>query len=534
MSGMTLFERAVNVVSPTRAVSMARSRFAVEFAGQYAGARRDKTSLRNFNPMPGSADADSIGDLPTLRSRSRDLGRNAPIARGARNTSKTNVVGSGLRLTAKVDAEILGLTEDQAEAWEAKAEALFHLWAKAKTADVARRLNFYQMQAVAFTSAWDSGDMFAIRRYKEGASFVALCSNCLRPIASRRRSTPKRNEPSRRRRARRRRRGYRLSRPKPSPWRQSARAEPRSGRLGAHSQARQNRPADHVIHLLDVDRIGQTRGVPALAPVIERSSNWTATRRRSSWPPSCRPFSPSLSRRPATGARVDGVDNVDGVNSSGELALGSGTIIELAPDESVETANPNRPNANFDPFFLAVIRQIGIALGIPYEVLIMHFSSSYTASKAAIETARQFFHATAAIGLRRIFVSRHTSGFSMRPSLAARIKAPTASSTIRSSAPPGRARIGSAARRSCSTPSKTRTPPKSGSTSASRRSSPSRPRRPAELEAQSRAARARVRDPRRLGNQAGRAGSGKAGARSRRRQWRRLDQMKFSRARRGA
>jgi capsid protein len=30
-------------------------------------------------------------------------------------------------------------------------------------------------------------------------------------------------------------------------------------------------------------------------------------------------------------------------------------------------------------------------LGIPYEVLIMHFSSSYTASKAAIETARQFF-----------------------------------------------------------------------------------------------------------------------------------------------
>jgi len=74
-----------------------------------------------------------------------------------------------------------------------------------------------------------------------------------------------------------------------------------------------------------------------------------------------------------------------------EMALGSGTIAELAPDEDITIANPNRPNKNFDPFFLAVIRQIGIALGIPYEVLIMHFSSSYTASKAAIETARMFF-----------------------------------------------------------------------------------------------------------------------------------------------
>jgi capsid protein len=64
--------------------------------GQYAGARRDKTSMRNFNPSAGSADSDAIGDLPTLRARSRDLGRNAPIARGARNTSKTNIVGGGL------------------------------------------------------------------------------------------------------------------------------------------------------------------------------------------------------------------------------------------------------------------------------------------------------------------------------------------------------------------------------------------------------------------------------------------------------
>jgi hypothetical protein len=83
-----LLERAINVVAPRRAAAMAQSRFLVNFAGQYAGARYDKTSLRNFRPMAGSADADAIGDLPTLRARSRDLARNTPIARGARNTTK--------------------------------------------------------------------------------------------------------------------------------------------------------------------------------------------------------------------------------------------------------------------------------------------------------------------------------------------------------------------------------------------------------------------------------------------------------------
>jgi capsid protein len=95
--------------------------------------------MRKFNPRAGSADADSIGDLQTLRARSRDLGRNAPIARGARNTSKTNVVGPGLRLRSKVDRELLGLSEEAAEVWERRTEGLFDLWARSKMADVARK-----------------------------------------------------------------------------------------------------------------------------------------------------------------------------------------------------------------------------------------------------------------------------------------------------------------------------------------------------------------------------------------------------------
>ena len=61
------------------------------------------------------------------------------------------------------------------------------------------------------------------------------------------------------------------------------------------------------------------------------------------------------------------------------------------PGEEIESANPGRPNAGFDPFFQAILRQIGVALEIPFELLIKHFTASYSASRAALEMAWQFF-----------------------------------------------------------------------------------------------------------------------------------------------
>ena len=39
----------------------------------------------------------------------------------------------------------------------------------------------------------------------------------------------------------------------------------------------------------------------------------------------------------------------------------------------------------------AIVRQIGIALEIPFEVLTKHFTASFSASRAALEMAWQFF-----------------------------------------------------------------------------------------------------------------------------------------------
>jgi len=66
-------------------------------------------------------------------------------------------------------------------------------------------------------------------------------------------------------------------------------------------------------------------------------------------------------------------------------------VIRLEDGEDVKMENPGRPNANFDPFVMSVLRQIGMGLNIPFEILVKHFSASYSASRAAIMQAWEFF-----------------------------------------------------------------------------------------------------------------------------------------------
>ncbi len=77
--------------------------------------------------------------------------------------------------------------------------------------------------------------------------------------------------------------------------------------------------------------------------------------------------------------------------TSGDIRLGSGTIIDLMPGEDVVTADPKRPNIAYDAFVQSVLRQIGVGLELPYEILIKHFTRSYSAARTSILEAWKFF-----------------------------------------------------------------------------------------------------------------------------------------------
>ncbi|RYZ89937.1 MAG: phage portal protein, partial [Proteobacteria bacterium] len=71
--------------------------------------------------------------------------------------------------------------------------------------------------------------------------------------------------------------------------------------------------------------------------------------------------------------------------------FGNGLMVNLLPGEKVESVAPGRPNSGFDSFVQAVLRQVGIAIGLPFEVLVQHFQSSYSASRAALLEAWKLY-----------------------------------------------------------------------------------------------------------------------------------------------
>ncbi|MDD5587422.1 MAG: phage portal protein, partial [Alphaproteobacteria bacterium] len=141
----TLTDKVVEYFSPQTAIQRYKARLligAYEKSG-YHGASRSRAAIGGFNPMSGDVNDDTLLDLPTLRSRSRDLVRNTPIAGGALNTMVTYVVGTGLSLRAAIDGPRLGLSGAEAGIWQDDINARFSVWAESPDCDAARGLNFY-------------------------------------------------------------------------------------------------------------------------------------------------------------------------------------------------------------------------------------------------------------------------------------------------------------------------------------------------------------------------------------------------------
>lgn len=93
------------------------------------------------------------------------------------------------------------------------------------------------------------------------------------------------------------------------------------------------------------------------------------------------------------GSLLSGGD-IDGMSQDQkqrDYQLGNGMIIEGLPGDSIETINPGRPNDAFDPFVQAIFKQVGVALELPYEVLMKAYLSSYSAARAALMDAWRFF-----------------------------------------------------------------------------------------------------------------------------------------------
>ena len=82
VGGQNLLDKAIAYAMPGLAMRRMAQRSQLALTGGYSGAKIDRAQLSRWLPTAGSANVDTIRDLPMLRARSRDQLRNAPVALG--------------------------------------------------------------------------------------------------------------------------------------------------------------------------------------------------------------------------------------------------------------------------------------------------------------------------------------------------------------------------------------------------------------------------------------------------------------------
>lgn len=419
---MNILDKSIAFFSPQTALKRETARIRLELVQNItnsgyseSGGSKKKKSLKGWNHKSNSPQEDIDENLHTLRQRSRSLWMGAPYAASAIKTQRTNVIGAGLKLKCRIDTERLGLTREQADTWEKHVEKEFALWADEKWCDVARLNNFYEIQQLALMSWLMNGDGWAAVKYGEKTKWMPYTLK-LHMFEADRVSTPNNsaNKVSWLKTTNTMGKApngnyiyngvevdknggvvaYWICNQYPQHNGTSTTIIKEWKRVEAYGPRTGN---PNIIQLMESERCEQYRGVPYLAPVIEAMKQITRYTEAEltaavvtafftvfiTTDNSNRneiPFTDSFSEE----QQVDAQDE----NS---YELGAGTVNVLGENEKVEIADPKRPASGFDPFVNAMAKQVGAALEIPYELLAKSFTSSYSASRAALLEAWKAF-----------------------------------------------------------------------------------------------------------------------------------------------
>ncbi|MEX3625844.1 phage portal protein [Viridibacillus arvi] len=393
---MSILKKAFAAAFPERALnrSVAKKKLDIMNSGySNYGASKSKKSMLGWKAKGGSTKEDIDGNVSTLRERSRDAYMGIPIATGALKRMRTNAIGAGLRLNATIDYEFLGMTEEEASTWETTVEREFSLWAESLLCDSMQMNNFYDLQQIAFLSQLMSGEVFVLMPYLQNNKDMPYGTR-IQLIEADRISSPnnkdsesiingvevgKNGEVS----------AYHISQFHPLSKSQSEKKWMKVEKWGKKTERL------NILHLMEAERPEQRRGVPILSPVLESlkqlgrysDAELMAAVVSSMFTVFVKSETGEDNPLESSYGEDDQVDE-DDPNS---YELGTGSIIGLAEGESVEVANPGRNNTSFDPFVTSICRQIGSAIEMPYELLLMHFTSSYSASRAALLEAWKRF-----------------------------------------------------------------------------------------------------------------------------------------------
>jgi lambda family phage portal protein len=309
--------------------------------------------------------------------RTIDMVHNSGWIAGVVNKGCASIMGDGLRLAAKPDADALGWSQPSAADWARKAERRFELWASTPLeCDAAGKSDIHKQCKASLRTSFATGEYLQWMRWLPRSQSATSTKIHLVPAH---RLTQESN-------------GYDLF--------QGVRIDknglPRSYRLRLTTPIMEtgeifevaardsgNRPVLH--HCFDGD-VGQMRGISIFAPVLQvlrqydQLSNATLTAALLQ-----AIFSATVTSPSPTADILGAFEDQDGKGGDGgdfdawmdaragwydktKIDLGGmGKLAHLFPGEKLDFNRSETPNSNFEPFARFLLREIAAAAGFTTE-----------------------------------------------------------------------------------------------------------------------------------------------------------------------
>lgn len=392
-------DKVVSYFSPESGIKRMRARKIMALSDAYTGASTSRRSMYDFTPVSQSADDAIKYSRDMLVRRGHHMYRNNPIVTGSLDSNCMSIIGPGLQMHSRIDGKFLKLSDDQREEKETQLEREWRLFSESTDCDISRTNNFGQLQNMTLLQSFVTGESFTILPYLDRPGFpYSLKIQIVEPervyndqnradgpvndrvdlydgIEKDRQGAPIR---------------YHIADFFPYQMTGKTQSWHKIDAFGGPYGLR------NVLHHYMKKRPGQTRGVSLLAPVLEKLH--TLDKYMKAYLDIALVqalFTVFITHEnQASGGDLPMYQpdsETDATSSDDDYKMGPGAIIDLPVGDKIQTATPGMPNANLDPFIMAIYREIGIGLNIPVEILTKHFNSSFTAAKAAFNEAWRFY-----------------------------------------------------------------------------------------------------------------------------------------------
>lgn len=365
-------DRVISYWAPIWGMRRQRARRITELASSYRAA--DTSRIRdNWLLISGEEATPGTWDLQMIRERARDANRNEPVAAGATDTLKHNVIGTGLKPQSRLRSRYLGIEDDRAKELQRQAENIWQKWTP--QADAANVLDFDEIQFLALAKIIEDGEAIVIPTWA-GEDWRHY-GRCLELVESERLNDPGGKYEH----------GIKFG----------SRGEPliyhvKSGENVKKINAKDSEGRPKILHIFPMKRPGQRRGIPYFAPIlshIKDLGDYLEATIISARVAAC--LAVFITKQDPINYAVNMAGSTE---DSGDRVqtLEPGLISYLNSGESITAVEPKTPGDTFDGFVKSMLRMIGVAIGMPYELIAKDFSeTNYSSARASLLEGRRMF-----------------------------------------------------------------------------------------------------------------------------------------------